>query len=296
MAPRATWKGYLKLSLVSCPVRMYNATSDTHRIRFNMLHKDTHNRVQMKPHDPELGAVERADLVKGYEFEKDSYVVIEDEDLDQIQIESTKTISIEKFIDLDTVDTMYLDSPYYIAPDGPVADETYRVLQEAMKERDKAALARVVMSGRERLVLLIPRENGFVLNTVRTEAEVRQHNEYFAEIGNGKLDATAVKLANQLIEQFEGAFDTSEFVDYYQEALTEVVKAKVKGTTPVIAKAPERGQVINLMDALKRSIDEGETKKPPAKSQSRKKAKTAGKTKAKAAPKAKRKKAAGAAG
>jgi len=153
-----------------------------------------------------------------------------------------------------------------------------------------------VMSGRERLVLLIPRENGFVLNTVRTEAEVRQHTEYFAEIGNGKLDATAVKLANQLIEQFEGAFDTSEFVDYYQEALTEVVKAKVKGTTPVIAKAPERGQVINLMDALKRSIDEGETKKPPAKSQSRKKAKTAGKTKAKAAPKAKRKKAAGAAG
>ena len=292
MAPRATWKGYLKLSLVSCPVRMYNATSDTAKIRFNMLHKDTHNRVQMKPHDPELGVVERADLVKGYEFEKDKYVVIEDDDLDQIQIESTKTISIEKFVDLADVDPMYLDSPYYIAPDGPVADETYRVLQMAMKERDKAALARVVMSGRERLVLLIPRDNGFVLNTLRTAAEVRGHQEYFAEIGDGKLDATAVKLANQLIEQFEGELDTSQFVDYYQEALTEVVKAKVKGTAPVIAKAPERGQVINLMDALKRSIDEGETKKPPAKSQPRKKAKTG----AKAAPKAKKKKAAGAAG
>ena len=292
MAPRATWKGYLKLSLVSCPGRMYNATSDTAKIRFNMLHKDTHNRVQMKPHDPELGVVERADLVKGYEFEKDKYVVIEDDDLDQIQIESTKTISIEKFVDLADVDPMYLDSPYYIAPDGPVADETYRVLQMAMKERDKAALARVVMSGRERLVLLIPRDNGFVLNTLRTAAEVRGHQEYFAEIGDGKLDATAVKLANQLIEQFEGELDTSQFVDYYQEALTEVVKAKVKGTAPVIAKAPERGQVINLMDALKRSIDEGETKKPPAKSQPRKKAKTG----AKAAPKAKKKKAAGAAG
>lgn len=281
MAPRATWKGYLKLSLVSCPVRMYNATSDTHRIRFNMLHKDTHNRVQMKPHDPELGAVERSDLVKGYEFEKDKYIVIEDEDLDQIQIKSTKTISIEKFVDLASVDPMYLNSPYYIAPDGPVADETYRVLQEAMKERDKAALARVVISGRERLVLLIPRDNGFVLNTLRTAAEVRHHEEYFADVGEGKLDAQAVKLANQLIEQFEGEFDTGEFVDAYQEALAEVVKAKVKGTTPVIAKAPERGQVINLMDALKRSIDEGESKKPPAKSQPRKKAgKAAGKRKA----------------
>jgi len=141
-------------------------------------------------------------------------------------------------------------------------------------------------------VLLIPRDNGFVLNTLRTAAEVRSHQEYFAEIGDGKLDATAVKLANQLIEQFEGELDTSQFVDYYQEALTEVVKAKVKGTAPVIAKAPERGQVINLMDALKRSIDEGETKKPPAKSQPRKKAKTG----AKAAPRAKKKKAAGAAG
>ncbi|NQV80309.1 MAG: Ku protein [Alphaproteobacteria bacterium] len=292
MAPRATWKGYLKLSLVSCPVRMYNATSDTAKIRFNMLHKDTHNRVQMKPHDPELGVVERADLVKGYEFEKDKYVVVDDEDLDQIQIESTKTISIEKFVDMTDVDPMYLDSPYYIAPDGPVADETYRVMQMAMKERDKAALARVVMSGRERLVLLIPRDNGFVLNTLRTAAEVRNHAEYFAEIGDGKLDATAVKLANQLIEQFEGELDTSQFVDYYQEALTEVVKAKVKGTAPVIAKAPERGQVINLMDALKRSIDEGESKKPPAKSQPRKKAKTG----AKAVPKAKKKKVAGAAG
>jgi DNA end-binding protein Ku len=296
MAPRATWKGYLKLSLVSCPVRMYNATSDTHRIRFNMLHKDTHNRVQIKPYDPELGAVERSDLVKGYEFEKDKYVVIDDEDLDQIQIESTKTISIEKFVDLANVDPMYLDSPYYIAPDGPVADETYRVMQEAMKERNKAALARVVISGRERLVLLIPRDNGLVLNTLRTAAEVRGHEEYFAEIGEGKLDAQAVKLANQLIEQYEGEFDSSEFVDAYQDALAEVVKAKVKGTTPVIAKAPERGQVINLMDALKRSIDEGDSKKPPARSQSRKKA---GKTAAKATPAksgGRKKKAAGAGG
>ncbi len=297
MAPRATWKGYLKLSLVSCPVRLYNATTDTHRIRFNMLHKDTHNRVQMKPHDPELGAVERSDLVKGYEFEKDKYVVIDDDDLDQIQIESTKTISIEKFVDLADVDPMYLDSPYFMSPDGPVADETYRVLQEAMKERDKAAVARVVLSGRERLVLLIPRDNGMVLNTLRTAAEVRSHEEYFADIGEGKMDAQAVKLANQLIEQFEGEFDTSEFVDAYQDALAEVVKAKVKGTTPVIAKAPERGEVINLMDALKRSIDEGDSKKPPAKSQPRKKAgKTAAKAKSAAKSGGRRKKAAGAAG
>ncbi len=139
MAPRASWKGYLKVSLVSCPVRLYAATTSADKISFNHLHKDTHNRIQMKPVDPELGQVERSDLVKGYEFEKDQYVVITDEDLETIQIESTKTINIEKFIDAGEIDSMYLDSAYYLAPDGPVAEETYRVVQEAMKRQDKAA-------------------------------------------------------------------------------------------------------------------------------------------------------------
>jgi DNA end-binding protein Ku len=269
MAPRASWKGYLKLSLVSCPVRLYTATSDSHRIHFHWLHKDTKNRIQMKPHDAELGVVDRKDLVKGYEFEKDQYVVFTDDELDEVEIESSKTITIEEFVDAAQVDPMYLDTPYYLAPDGPVAEETYRVMQQAMAQRKKAAVARVVMGGRERVVLLMPRDKGFVLNTLRTAAEVRAHHEYFADITDGALDKGALKLAEQLIDQYGGKFDSTGFVDQYQLALMELVKSKVKGTKPVISKAPERGKVINLMDALKRSIDDGKAKKPPAPSKSR---------------------------
>ncbi len=273
MAPRASWKGYLKVSLVSCPVRLYAATTSADKISFNHLHKDTHNRIQMKPVDPELGQVERSDLVKGYEFEKDQYVVITDEDLETIQIESTKTINIEKFIDVGEIDSMYLDSAYYLAPDGPVAEETYRVVQEAMRRQNKAALARVVLFGRERVVAVVTRDNGLVLRSLRTAKEVRSHQEYFADIGNGKVEKNALELAEHLIEQNAGSFDPSEFEDRYQTALMELVKAKVKGSAPVVAKAPERGQVINLMDALKKSV--AETKKPPAKSKRRAPAKKA---------------------
>ena len=266
MAPRASWKGYLKLSLVSCPVRLYNATTESNQIRFNWLHKDSKNRIQMKPFDPELGQIERSDIVKGYEFEKDRYVIVSDEDLDAIKIESSKTITIEQFVAASEVDTLYLESPYYLAPDGPVGEETYRVLHHAMKTRGKAALARVVMSGRERQVILEVRDKGFVMTTLRTANEVRHHREYFDEVIEGKIEAGALKLAELLITQNEGKFDSSDFEDQYQKALLEVVEAKVKGTEPVIAREPERGKVINLMDALKKSLDAGAIKKPPAKS------------------------------
>src|SRR3569832_2430409 len=155
MAGRAYWNGYLKLSLVSCPVKLYSATSSTAgKISFNMLHKDTLNRVQQRYHDPELGEIDRADLVKGYQFEKDRYVVVTAEELDEISIESSKTIDIEGFVDAADVDPIYLDSPYYIAPDGPIAEETYAVILEAMKRAKKVAIARIVLSGRERLVAL----------------------------------------------------------------------------------------------------------------------------------------------
>ncbi len=269
MAPRSSWKGYLKLSLVSCPVRLYNATTSTNRITFHWLHKDTQNRVQMKPVDPELGQVERADLVKGYEFEKDRYVMVTEEDLEAVQIESTKTIAIEKFIDASEVDPMYLDSPYYIAPDGPVADETYRVIREAMRRRGKAALARVVLSSRERLVVVEAREKGLTMTTLRSAAEVRGHEEYFAEIGEDEVDSEAMGLAEMIIDQHAGSFDSEGFEDRYQTALLGLVKAKLKGAAPVVAKAPERGNVVNLMDALKQSLEERSARKPPAASKRR---------------------------
>jgi DNA end-binding protein Ku len=292
MAPRATWKGYLKLSLVSCPVRLHNATTTVNRISFNWLHKDTHNRVQMKPSDPELGQVERSELVKGYEFEKDQYIVVGDEDLEKIQIESTETITIEEFVDADDVDPIFLDSPYFLAPDGPVADETFRVIHKAMGGKNKAALGRVVLSGRERRVIITLRGNGLMLTTLRVAAEVRRHEEYFSDITDGDLDDEALKLAELIISQNEGAWDSSEFEDQYQKELLEIVMAKIKGTKPVITKAPERGKVINLMDALKQSIDDGGLKKPPAKSKRRKAAPAKKSAAAKTSTKASEKKAA----
>src|SRR5271155_2388302 len=164
MAGRASWKGYLKLSLVSCPVKLYPATSSTAgKISFNMLHKDTLNRVQQKYHDPELGEIDRADLVKGYQFEKDKYVVVTPEELDEIEIESSKTIDIDGFVDEGDIDPIYLDSPYYIVPDGPTAEETYEVILEAMRKAHKVALARIVLNGRERPVALHPLAEGMKL-------------------------------------------------------------------------------------------------------------------------------------
>jgi DNA end-binding protein Ku len=267
MAPRSTWKGHLKLSLVSCPVRLYNATTRSDRVSFNLLHKDTHNRVQMKPHDPELGVVERFDLVKGYQYEKDQYVVFTDEDFDKIQIETNKAIVIEKFVDADDVDEIYYESPYYLAPDGAVAEETFRVVQHAMREKNKVALSRIVLSSRERLIALCVRDRGLLVMTLRTADEVRDSEEFFADIGDEEPEQEMLDLAEKLIEQKSGKFDPSEFRDRYQDAVIELVKAKVKGQEPVIAKAPERGKVINLMDALRRSLEEH---KPPAKSKPRK--------------------------
>jgi DNA end-binding protein Ku len=248
-------------------VRLFNAVSRSEKISFNLLHKDTHNRIQMKPHDPELGAVERDDLVKGYQYEKDQYVVFTEEDFDKVQIESSKAIVIEKFVDAKDVDPMYFESPYYVAPDGAVAEETFRVIQSAMREKRKVALSRVVLSNRERLIALMCRDKGLLMMTLRTADEVRDAKEYFTDIEEAEPEPEMLELAEKLIEQKSGKFDPSEFHDRYQDAVIEMVKAKVKGQEPVIAQAPERGKVINLMDALRRSLGD---EKPPAKSKPRK--------------------------
>jgi DNA end-binding protein Ku len=269
MAPRSTWKGHLRLSLVSCPVRLYNAVSRTEKVSFNLLHKDTHNRIQMKPHDPELGEVERDDLVKGYQYEKDQYVVFTDADFEKVQIESSNAIVIEKFVDAQEVDEIYYESPYYLAPDGAVAEETFRVVQQAMRAKKKVALSRIVLSSRERLIALSVRDKGLLVMTLRTADEVRDKKEFFDDIEDAEPEPEMLELAEKLIEQKSGRFDPSEFRDRYQDAVIEMVKAKVKGQEPVVAQAPERGKVINLMDALRRSLGD---EKPPAKSKPRKEA------------------------
>lgn len=269
MAPRASWKGYLKLSLVSCPVRLYTATSASERLSFNLLHKDTHNRVQMKPVDPELGQVERSDLVKGYQYEKNQYVIVDEEDFEKVRIESTETIAIEAFVDEGAIDPLYDDTPYFLAPDGPMAEETFVVLREAMKKTKKTAIARIVLSNRERLVSVNVRNKGMLMQTLRRPNEVRSDTEYFSDISDKDVDKEMLQLAEKLIEQKTREFNPAEFTDRYEEGLMEIIRAKIKGETPVMAPAPERGKVINLMDALKKSLSEG---KPPAPSKTTRKA------------------------
>lgn len=266
MAPRASWKGYLKLSLVSCPVRLYPATSTSERISFNQLHKDTHNRINMKPVDPELGLVERSDLVKGYEYEDKRYVVIDEADIDSVKIESNHTMNIEAFVDEDSVDVIYQDAPYYLAPDGAMAEETFSVLREALRKSGKLAIARLVLSSRERVVTIGARENGMFVCTLRNPSEVRGTAEYFGNIPAGNPDPEMLELAEALIKQKQTTFDPKNYEDRYEIALMKMIKEKLKGHKPIIAAAPERGNVINLMDALKASLGQA---KPPAKSKTK---------------------------
>ena len=262
MAGRASWKGYLKLSLVSCPVKLFPATSaSAGKISFNLLHKDTLNRVQQKYHDPELGEIDRADLVKGYQFEKDRYVVVTAEELEAVEIESSKTVDIDGFVDAEDIDTIYLDSTYYMAPDGPIAEETFAVILEAMRRANKVAIARIVLAGRERLVAIEPIDDGFRIMTLRSAREVREPS-YALEKLNAKYTEDMLAMAQQIIASKQAEFDPASFEDRYENALMELVKSKINGGTPVITKAPERGNVVNLMDALRRSIEE--ERRPPA--------------------------------
>lgn len=266
MAPRASWKGHIRLSLVSCAVKMYPATSASERISFNQLHKDTHNRINMKPVDPELGLVERSDLVRGYEYEDKQYIIIDDADLEAVRIESNHTMNIEAFVDQNEVDVIYQDTPYYLAPDGAMAEETFVVLREAMRKSGKVAIARLVLSSRERVITIGARENGMFITTLRNPNEVRGTSEYFSNIPVGNPDPEMLELAEKLIEQKVTSFNPKDYEDRYEQALMTMIKEKLKGHKPIIAAAPERGNVINLMDALKASLGEA---KPAAKSKAK---------------------------
>ena len=280
MAGRASWKGYLKLSLVSCPVKLFPATSaSAGKISFNLLHKDTLNRVQQKYHDPELGEIDRAELVKGYQFEKDKYVVVTAEELEEIEVESSKTVDIDGFVDASEVDPIYFDSTYYLAPDGPIAEETFAVILEAMHKAGKVAVARIVLSGRERQVTIQPIEDGFRLTTLRSAKEIREPATALEPL-KAKYSPDMLAMAGQIIAGKQMHFSPDAFEDRYEEALLTLVKSKISGGQPIITKAPERGNVVNLMDALRQSIEA--ERRPPAPSLGK-----AGKGAAKAASPAK---------
>ena len=275
MPPRATWKGHLKVSLVAIPVRAYNATTSAGRINLNQLHKDCNSRLRQQMVCPIHGNVDRADIVKGYEYEKDRYVIIDPEDLERIQVETTKAIEIISFVDPAELEPLYLNAPYYLGPDGPVAEEAFRVIREAMRRAGKVGIGRFVIGGREHRVVLEVKDRGLLMTTLRGAEEVRDPSGYFDDIRNGEVDKGQLKLAADLIKSMTAALETSELKDRYQEALLGVVKAKVEGTEPAVVEAAKVDRSFNFMAALKASIGEppakragkkAPRKKPPAKS------------------------------
>ena len=254
MAPRPNWKGFLKLSLVSCSVALFPATSTSQRIRFNIINRKTGNRIRNDIIDAETGRpVEPEDRVKGYQVDKGDYVLVEDDELDNVALESTHTIDIEEFIPVSEVDRIYLDAPYYIVPQDEVAQEAFAVIREAMRKENLAGLARVVIYRREHLLLLQPRGKGLLATTLRYKNEVRSEKDYFDEVPNIKIPADMLKLATHILDSKKGHFNPDKFEDRYENALQGLIKAKRAGKAPPVVAEPRPSNVINLMDALRRS-------------------------------------------
>ena len=265
MRGRPTWQGHLRLSLVTCPVALYSGVRRAGDIHFNMLSAKTHNRIRMIPTDPESGPIDRADIVKGYEIDKDRYVIVTDDEIKAVRLESTRTIDIERFVDVADIDRMYWNEPYFLLPDGKMAQEAYAVIREAMKSTERIALGRVVMHTRERLMAIEPRDDGLVAYTLRTKDEVRDPAEAFDEIPKTKADPAMVEIAEKIIDQLSGPFDPSKFNDRYEEALKKLIAQKQKGKGRIAeVEEPEDTKVVDLMAALRKSLGEGAGARRPA--------------------------------
>ncbi len=265
MAARPTWKGYLKISLVNIPVKVFPATDTSATLSFNQLHVECQTRIQQKRWCPSCQKdVPNTDIVKGFEFEKGRWVVMNDEDIDKVHVDSTRVINLEKFTDDVEIDPIYLDKPYYLAPDGPVAREAFAVIREGMK--GKAGIGKVALYGREYLVKVQPRERGLVMYTLRHASEIRSMDaiDELADMPE-VVKPAEVALAQQVIGTFEGSIDFSDYRDDYQEGLREIIDAKIAGREFVAQEVQEPPKVVNLMDALRRSLDSiSATAKKPA--------------------------------
>lgn len=259
MAPiRPYWKGYLKLSLVSCPITLYTGTSSTERVSFRQINKKTGNRLRQQLVDEVTREpVSNEDKGRGYEYAKNSYIVVDDEELDAIAVESTHTIEIDTFVPRAQIDERYLDTPYYITPEGRVGQEAFAVIREAMRGKGMVALARVVLAKREHVIMLQPWDKGLMGTTLHYPYEVRDAKEYFDDIPDVKVAPDMLKLAEHILKNKAADFDPSQFVDHYEEAVVEMLKKKQAGIPAPRQRAAARPQnVVNLMDALRRSLAE----------------------------------------
>jgi DNA end-binding protein Ku len=255
MPARPTWKGYLKISLVTIPIKVFPATDAGATLSFNQLHGECQTRIQQKRWCPHCQReVPNTDIVKGYEFEKGRYVVVDDEDIDKVRVESTRVINLEKFTDDTAIDPIYLERPYYLAPDGAVATEAFAVVREGMA--GKAGIGKVALYGREYLVKVQPRERGLIMYTLRHAGEIRSMDG-IDELANmpAKVKPEEVKLARQVMGTFEGEVDFGSYRDEYQDGLRQIIDAKIEGREIVTAPVEAPPKVVNLMDALRKSLD-----------------------------------------
>jgi len=276
MAPRANWKGFLRLSLVTCPVALYPATSESEKISFNQLNRQTGHRIKHMKVDADTGEeVPNEDIVKGYALDKDTFVEVSNEELDEVALESTRTIEIDEFVDRNEIDPRYLIRPYYLRPDGKVGHDAFAVIRETIREMNKVAIGRVVLTNREHIIALEPLEKGLMGTLLRYPYEVRSEEEYFDEIQDVKVTKDMLDLARHIVNQKSGRFEPDKFEDHYETALVELINQKRAGKPITPKERPATGNVVDLMEALRRSVGKEAAPAPAKAAKPAKKPRTA---------------------
>jgi DNA end-binding protein Ku len=266
MAPRANWKGFLRLSLVTCPVALYPATSDTEKVSFNQINRKTGHRIKYAKVDADTGEeVAAEDIMKGYKVDTDTYIEVSKDELDDLALESTRTIEIDEFVPKTDIDNRYLIRPYYLVPDGKVGHDAFAVIRETIRSMNKVAIGRVVLTNREHIIALEPLDKGLMGTLLRYPYEVRSETDYFQDIQDVKITKDMLDLARHIVEQKSGSFEPGQFEDRYESALIELINQKRNGLPTTAKSTPATGgNVINLMDALKRSLASEKKSAPPA--------------------------------
>jgi DNA end-binding protein Ku len=268
MAQRPIWRGHLRLALVSCPVALYNARHDRASIRFNLINPATGNRIRMVTQDAETEEeLQRRDLVKGYEFRKNQYVLLNDEDFERVKVESSSVMTVEKFVEAESIDPVYYDAAYHLAPDGDAGRDVYAVLREAIAKTGKVALSRVVISQRERTIALRPVDEGLMAHTLHEDRDLNSGKELFEGMEGIKVDPEMVQLATQLVQRQSGKYDASDLEDRYEKRLRALIDAKLKGEGIEAGEEPEivTSNVVDLMATLKKSLGQVHEEKPAPK-------------------------------